>query len=114
MVGSSVRAQSVSVANGTWFENVRLRAYPAVWIKHGIACDWDYNDFKKQCRDSNLSADDQTKLSSATITAWKGYCREMAIDQFTNAQNYRGQNGGILVIVQIRESFFGHRKYECV
>ncbi|KAF5289479.1 hypothetical protein FQR65_LT11853 [Abscondita terminalis] len=80
------------------------------WLMYGFAHDWSVDQIIRECAD--LADPEHTLLSSATITAWTQYCREMVIESFNDIQDGQGRIGGEGIVVQVDEAVFGHRKYE--
>lgn len=104
--GNCAKRPSVSVATGTWFEDVRISVPHVYYLMYCFA-----ENFNREMVLRQDYLKEPTTLSSATITDWYSYCREAVVIYQLDHQEAHGKIGGPGKIVQIDESKFGKRKF---
>ncbi|XP_076248071.1 uncharacterized protein LOC143187738 [Calliopsis andreniformis] len=112
-VGRS-RCKQFAATVDSFFEDVRLPFDKAIKLMYCFTRDFSCEDTAHELCD--FTEEDSTNLSSATISAWYQYCREMVVDHLSKIQAGMPKLGGISesgsrIIVQIDEAKFGKRKY---
>ncbi|XP_047988938.1 uncharacterized protein LOC125234096 [Leguminivora glycinivorella] len=101
------RSKSVSRAKGTWFEKASMPLFIIFRIMYCFSENMTHLATMKNV----VSAAYDKVVSSATVTDWFHFCREVVMVYELEHQRGHGKIGGPNKIVQIDESKFGKRKY---
>lgn len=104
--GSCHNKTRVSRAQGTWFENVKLKLGHIYYLMYCFA----YNYSHDMVIHEDIFREEHC-LSRPTISDWYNYCREVVVIYQLEKQEVRGKIGGPGKIVQVDESKFGKRKF---
>ncbi|XP_054155892.1 uncharacterized protein LOC128954341 [Oppia nitens] len=96
---------NISVAKGTWFENVKAGVIKSVLLVYAFTSQMTYEQtIKKTTIDGSVT-------SSTTVADWFNYCREVCMCALDQKYENEGMIGGEGVVVEIDESLVGKMKY---
>ncbi|XP_017487717.1 PREDICTED: uncharacterized protein LOC108376054 [Rhagoletis zephyria] len=103
--GKCAKRPRISVAAATWFEGVRISVPHVYYLMYCFV-----ENFTREMILRQDYVKEGKTLSSATITDWYSYCREVVVIYQLDHQEATGKIGGPGKIVQIDKSEFGKRK----